>query len=86
MARQKGADIKDKSEMSNRTIEIDSIDLAAFLVTAGYTPAIYRKSDPHNSLLDGMQRQPPYKDIYALARDRVIAYTATLPNLGMIAA
>ena len=49
-----------------------------FLATAEYIA--------RQALIDGMQHQLPYKEIYKLARDRVTTYAATLPEQRMIAA
>lgn len=49
-----------------------------FLATAEYVA--------RQSLLDGMKQGLPYKEVYALARDRVTAYAATLPNQRLLAA
>lgn len=49
-----------------------------FLATAEYIAS--------KALAEGMRQKLPYKDIYALARDKVTAYAATLPQQAMIAA
>jgi Rha family phage regulatory protein len=51
---------------------------AIFLATAEYIA--------RQALIEGMQQHLHYKDIYKLARDRVTAYAATLPQQLMIAA